>query len=129
MGSENYLLSCYRYIEINPVRARMVAAPDEYAWSSFASNALGKRHPMVRPHASYLALGVSPDTRRSVYRNWVMQQVDTGEIDAIRLHLQRQHAHGSNRFRAVIEAQLGRRAGPAKIGRPQKQPLTSESAT
>ncbi len=39
---------------------------------------------------------------------------------AIRLHLQRQHALGPDTFRASIEAQLGRRAGPAKLGRSRK---------
>src|SRR4249919_3816534 len=41
--------------------------------------------------------------------------------DEIRLHLQRQYAFGPDRFRDAIEAQLGRRAGPAKIGRPTKK--------
>lgn len=129
VDTERYLLGCYRYIELNPVRARMVAAPGDYPWSSFGANALGKNVPLVHPHASYLALGRSPDMRCDAYRNWVMQSIDRAEVDAIRLHLQRQHAYGSDRFRAAIEAQLGRRAGPAKIGRPRKQPLTqSESA-
>src|SRR5688500_13119076 len=30
-----YLLACHRYIELNPVRAGMVAHPSEYAWSSY----------------------------------------------------------------------------------------------
>ena len=50
VDSERYLLSCYRTIELNPVRARMVTAPDDYAWSSFGSNGMGKTDPLVRPH-------------------------------------------------------------------------------
>ena len=42
VDSENYCLSCYRYIESNPVRAHMVAHPREYPWSSFHVNALGR---------------------------------------------------------------------------------------
>lgn len=42
------------------------------------------------------------------------------ELDTFRPHLQRQYAFGSNRFRAAIEAQLARHAGPAKIGRPHQ---------
>ncbi len=49
-----------------------------------------------------------------------MQAVDPDETDAIRLHLQRQHAYGPDRFRRAIEAQLCRTAGPRKIGRPRK---------
>ena len=33
VDSEQYLLTCYRYIEMNPVRARMVADPGDHAWS------------------------------------------------------------------------------------------------
>jgi putative transposase len=57
-----------------------------------------------------------------------MQAIPGKELDDIRLHLQRQHAYGSERFRAAIEVQLGRRAGPAKIGRPRKLALLDESA-
>jgi putative transposase len=42
------------------------------------------------------------------------------ELDAIRRHVQCQHADGSNRFLAAIKAQLGRPAGPGKIGRPKQ---------
>ena len=57
-----------------------------------------------------------------------MQDVTDEELDGIRLYLQRQHAFGSDRFRCAIEAQLQRRAGPAKIGRPRKSKSTEESA-
>src|SRR5688572_18564238 len=40
--TDRYLLGCYRYIEMNPVRANMVKHPIEYAWSSYAANAEGK---------------------------------------------------------------------------------------
>jgi len=50
------------------------------------------------------------------------------ELDGIRLPLQRQHAYGTERFRAAIEAQLSCRAGPAKVGRPRKSALSSDSA-
>jgi len=38
--SEEYLLSVYRYIELNPVRAGMVNDPADYAFSSYQINAL-----------------------------------------------------------------------------------------
>ncbi len=41
--SERYLLTCYRYIELNPVRAGMVASPADYAWSSYRHNAFPGR--------------------------------------------------------------------------------------
>lgn len=43
IDAESYLLTCYRYIELNPVRAGMVSHPGDYPWSSYRSNALGQR--------------------------------------------------------------------------------------
>ncbi len=54
---EGYLLACYRYIELNPVRAQMVDKPDDYPWSSYRVNALGEHNPLLSPHPLYLALG------------------------------------------------------------------------
>ena len=125
IDTDSYLLRCYRYIERNPVRAGMVATPGDYRWSSFAANAYGRPDPLVRPHQEYLALARDPDERRSAYRALFDQPTDTGEIETIRLTLQRQHALGSAHFRNLIETQLARRAGPAKIGRPRKTSLPS----
>jgi putative transposase len=118
--SGNYLLHCHRYIELNPLRAAMVADPHDYGWSSHACNAYGKPDPLVLPHPAYLALSADPAKRQLIYRSLVMEAVDPAEIEAIRQHVQRQHAYGSGRFRRAIEAQLGRSAGPQKIGRPRK---------
>jgi len=38
VSSDAYLLGCYRYIELNPVKAKMVERPDDYVWSSYRSN-------------------------------------------------------------------------------------------
>jgi putative transposase len=47
---EEYLLTCMRYIELNPVRANMVRAPGQYRWSSFRQNGLGKPDSLVTAH-------------------------------------------------------------------------------
>lgn len=129
VDNNDYLLRCYRYIELNPVRARMVANPMDYAWSSFASNAHGSLNPLLQPHPSYQSLGTNSTERQETYREFVRQNISPDELNDIRSHLRCQHAFGSNRFRAAIEAQLGRRAGPAKIGRPRKSSPAEESAT
>ena len=43
IDSEHYALGCYRYIELNPVRAEMVEHPAEYPWSSYGFNGLGDK--------------------------------------------------------------------------------------
>lgn len=54
VDTDAYLLSCYRYIELNPVRAGMVKKPEDYAYSSYHANALGKVDSMVKPHPLFL---------------------------------------------------------------------------
>jgi len=66
--SERYILACYRYIDMNPVRAGMVGAPDEYQWSSYAMNAGSTGLQFVRPHDTYEALGTDPEQRGNAYR-------------------------------------------------------------
>src|SRR5215469_9266070 len=66
--SKTYLLTCCRYIELNPVRADLVASSADYAWTSHHFNAFGRRDPLVRPHPEYLALGALPAQRQTAYR-------------------------------------------------------------
>lgn len=40
--AENYLLTAFRYIDLNPVRAHMVVHVSEYRWSSFQGNTMGE---------------------------------------------------------------------------------------
>jgi putative transposase len=122
VDTDEYLLRCYRYIELNPVRAGMVSRPEDYPWSSYRFNARGEPDPLVHPHAIYGSLGSHASTRQTAYRSLVGQVLpEDPDIDDIRRHLQQQHAFGSPRFRAAVEAQLGRLAGPARIGRPPKR--------
>jgi len=64
--NSGYLLSCYRYIELNPVRAGMVTHPAEYRWSSYRSNGQGEHQDWLTPHPEYLAPGNSRETRLAV---------------------------------------------------------------
>ncbi len=63
-----YLLACYRYIELNPVRAGMVATPSAYPWSSARCHGLGEDNPYIRYHPLYEALGATPVLRCKNYR-------------------------------------------------------------
>jgi putative transposase len=122
----DYPMHCHRYIELNPLRAAMVADPADHPWSSHRCNALGEYDPLVSHHRSYLSLSEDPGVRRARYRAFAMANVGADELDAIRRHVQRQHAFGTSRFREAIEAQLGRSAGPRKIGRPRTSGESAE---
>ncbi|MGV3743209.1 MAG: transposase [Burkholderiaceae bacterium] len=118
--SESYVLHCYRYIELNPVRAAMVAHPREYRWSSYACNAEGRFSPLVTPHALYLELGKDEHARRNAYGALFKSELDPETIATIRQATHGNYALGSKAFVAQIEEALGRRAQPGKAGRPVK---------
>lgn len=64
-----YLLACYRYIELNPVRAGIVRHPSQYQWSSYRHNGLGETSDLLLPHQNYLDLGRTESERRENYRS------------------------------------------------------------
>ncbi len=119
---ESYLLSCMRYIEMNPVRAGMVAHPGEYRWSSYRANAQGETDQLIAPHAVYDALGPDAASRAGAYRELFRYGLDPGLVDEIRKATNGNFALGDTRFTADIEAAIGRRVVPGKSGRPRKNP-------
>ena len=118
--SDAYLLACYRYIELNPVRAGLVAAPQDYPWSSHRSNALGRDDPLLTPHDNYLSLGRSADARRAAYRRLFETGLEPVVTKQVRECLQTGTPFGDEGFRDQIESTLGRPVGYAKRGRPRK---------
>lgn len=70
VDSREYVLSCYRYIERNPVRARMVAAPAAYPWSSYRANIGDVDDPFLSAHAEFTALNEDGAARSAVYRSF-----------------------------------------------------------
>ena len=84
IDSEAYLLTCMRYIELNPVRAGMVAHPSEYPWSSYRCNALGQANILVLPHVEYVRLGKADEDRLSAYRQLFKHRIAENSLDEIR---------------------------------------------
>lgn len=117
--SDRYLLTCMRYIELNPARAQMVARPEEYRWSSYGINAWGD-HGWLQHHEEYLRLGPTPETRGHAYRELFRAHLSEEDI-----HLIRKAAHycqpvGSDYFRQQIEQKYGIKLGYMERGRPGK---------
>ena len=96
--TDNYALACYRYIELNPVRANMVQHPRYYRWSSYAANAEGKSNSLVSPHSIYLQLGTSNRERRERYRALVQQGLDHDTLNEIRFATNSSAILGSLQF-------------------------------
>jgi putative transposase len=84
VDSENYLLRCYRYIELNPVRAGIVRDPQHFPWSSFRCNALGHADPLVTPHPGFRSIGNTDMERRSAYRAFVGADCALADANEVR---------------------------------------------
>jgi putative transposase len=119
--AEAYLLLCQRYIELNPVRAGMVADPGHYRWSSYRANALGEPDALLTAHPLYLALGAYDDARRAAYCDLFRGALDDKPIADLRLALNQDQPIGNDRFYREIEAMTGQRRELRRRGRPRKQ--------
>ncbi|MCD9045525.1 transposase [Luteimonas sp. MHLX1A] len=120
VDTEPYVLACYRYIELNPVRARMTDDPVAYRWSSCAANVGQRPHSKLTPHSAWHALGTSPEARNAAYRGLLDEALPADQLDEIRLYLQQQRAWGRDDFRAMVEAKTRRFAGTRPAHRPGK---------
>ena len=124
---DRYLLACYRYIELNPVRASMVARPEEYQWSSYGRNGWGDQSWLV-PHPIYLSLGKNTTTRCRAYRELVSAQLSDENLDLIRKAARYCQPIGDDNFRQQIEAKYGVTLGRMARGRPSKNGRDHELA-
>jgi len=120
VDDEQYLLTCMRYIELNPVRARMVPTPGEFRWSSYRANACGAADDLVTPHVIYRRLGPSPEVRQAAYREFFRSAIPEGDLANIRDATQNAWALGGEAFRRKIAA-LNRRAERMPVGRPGRE--------
>ena len=119
VDSEVYLLTCMRYIEMNPVRANMVSHPGEYQWSSYAANTRGNFDKLIMPHPLYLQLGTDQESRQFAYRELFGQSLDKIEVHAIREALNQELVLGREDFKDKIETMLRRQVRPGIPGRPR----------
>lgn len=122
VDAQDYLLACYRYIELNPVRARMVEGPHLHPWSSYHFNALCRADAMLAPHPCYQSLGPDQQSRAAVYQAIVREALPDETVQEIRLYLQQQRALGRDGFRSMVEAKTRRFAGTRPAHRPPKRP-------
>ena len=116
--SETYLLSCQRYIELNPVRACMTKHPGDYEWSSYRANAEDQSPALVTAHEEYLRLGRDGAERRSVYRALFGAGPEIERFEAIRQATNGNFVLGDKPFSTKIAAALGRRVERGNAGRP-----------
>ena len=126
IDSEGYLLTCYRYIELNPVRAGMVEDASSYRWSSYGAHTLGQADELIKDHFCYLALGATDKIRQAAYQALFHYQMDDASLKAIRESANSGTALGSERFKDEIEATLARSVRLGTPGRPRKKGIDAD---
>jgi putative transposase len=98
IDSEAYFLTCLRYVELNPVRAGMVAAPAAYPWSSFRHHALGSSELLISAHWTYQKLGHSSRERQQAYVDLVRTALPEDTLKAVRTAAHSGRPLGGRRF-------------------------------
>ncbi|ORU90367.1 MAG: transposase [Cycloclasticus sp. symbiont of Poecilosclerida sp. M] len=126
IDSEHYALGCYRYIELNPVRADMVEHPSEYPWSSYRFNALGKLNELVVPHDLYKRLGKNGSDRREAYRELFTVDVPRKTVEEIREATNKSWVLGNEYFKKLIEDKINRAINPRERGGDRKSKMFKE---
>jgi putative transposase len=118
VDAENYLLACYRYIELNPVRASMVEHPIDYPWSSYRVNAGKKLRRKLVMHDIYRRLGTDDSSRYYAYRELFSVDLHKNIIHDIQRSIGFSMPLGNAFFIKQIEQALACQLGYAKLGRP-----------
>ena len=121
VDTDKYLLACYRYIELNPVRARMVDDPADYPWSSFRINALGKASDLIIPHDLWLSLGDEGPSRCLSYLSLFDSNLHVDQIKIIQKCINTGLPTGDSTFMRNLEKLYAVKFGDGKRGRPRIQ--------
>jgi len=119
VDKDAYCLACYRYIELNPVRAGLVKHPGKYQWSSFNFNALGIASDLLERHECWLALGNDKMSRLCRYQDFIEEPFDQKHLETMRYGVQKGLPTGSDRFKQQIEETLSIKLRDGKQGRPK----------
>lgn len=118
--SDEYLIACSRYIELNPVRAKIVNNPEEYPWSSFRFKAKGKAEDFLDFDPVYLGMGKTDKERQDNYSKWVSGGTPEDELKLIRQTTQKCGIIGNEAFIAKIAKAVDRSVILRPRGRPKK---------
>lgn len=120
VSKDEYLLACSRYIELNPVRAKMVKDPKDYPWSSFGFRAEGRTDTILDEDPVYFGLGKTKKERELNYKKSFLDNILDEELNLVRTTTQRGGIIGGKEFVDKISKLLGRDVALREKGRPKK---------
>jgi putative transposase len=116
--TDRYLLTCMAYIDLNPVRAGMVAEAKDYPWSSHGHYAGLRADKLITPHSLFWALGNTPFGREAAYAEMVRSGVSADQQAALTRSALSGWALGSKDFVADLQKLTERRVHKVVAGRP-----------
>jgi len=118
--TERYLLACMVYIDLNPVRAGLVADPADYPWSSHLHYVGRRFDKLVMPHPLYWELGNTPFAREHAYGELVRSGISQEQQQALTTATFRGWALGEADYVADLQRRTERRVTKGKAGRPPR---------
>jgi putative transposase len=120
VSKDEYLLACARYIELNPVRAKMVNNPKDYPWSSFGLRAEGRPDELLDEDPVYKNLGKTSRERQMNYKGYSKISIPQEELSSIRNSVQKGGIFGNKGFFDKVAQLTGRAVALRSRGRPRK---------
>ncbi|MBY4595894.1 REP-associated tyrosine transposase [Ottowia caeni] len=126
IDAERYLLACMVYIDLNPVRAGLVAEPGDYAWSSYGHYAGLRTDPLVTPHPLFWQMGNTPFAREAAYAQLVNAGQTLEQRDKLTRAAHSGMALGEGQFIADLQRRTPRRVTPGRVGRPRGAKVMDE---
>ena len=109
---DSYLLTCGRYVELNPVKAKIVNLPEGYPWSSYQAYVKGLKSNLADLDPLYEALGRTTEERQERYRRLMREEIEEVDLNARFL--------GSQGFVQRMEETFGVSSLKKERGRPRK---------
>ncbi|MDM0114434.1 transposase [Variovorax sp. J22R133] len=115
--TDRYFLACMAYIDLNPVRAGMVAEARDYPWSSYGHYAGLRSDKMITPHPLYWTLGNTPFAREAAYAELVRAGVSQADTNLLTESTLRGWAAGDSEFVDLLQKTTNRRLVKNRPGR------------
>jgi REP-associated tyrosine transposase len=126
--NDEHLLTLLRYIEANPLRAKLVRRADDYPWSSYRAHGVGEPDELLDPLINYDELSPSPAARRRRWAEKVHRVMDQDLLQDVRRSSATGLPYGSRNWVRRLAKRLDLDLAIRPRGRPRKTVTTAAAA-